>query len=464
MNRHNGCIFLLLPLLSVAIGCGKNDPAAPPIRTEVRVKLVQPEVRDIVRTVGQPGFIDAYEQTAIYCKVAGYIKEWKVDIDDKVEKDQELAQLYVPDLDAEYEQKKAQVLLDDQNIEAAKQLVQVADSRVKAAAADLEETKANLGKYQAEVDRWQSEVKRLTPLAKEGVVDRQVLEESIKQLKSNKAAREAAQANILSAGATELARKADLGKAKVDVEVAKAKSKVSEAGAKRYAALVGYSHLLAPYKGVVIARNANTGDFVQPASGDPSARPDSRGESPRRSTPVYVVARADKVRVFVDVPEVDANYISKGSQARIRVQALGNMEFPAKVTRTSWALNVQSRTLRTEIDLDNPPDPKKPNVFLLPGMYAYGMVDIKRPKVLAIPTSAVVEIGNTICCYIDEQGKAMRTPLQTGVSDGRWIEVVKKQVNGEWVDFSGNEPIIEGDLAELADGAAVRIAGERKNE
>lgn len=454
--------WIVCALAVIAIGCSRRDPAAPPVKTEARVTLVKPAIRDIVRTVGQPGFIDAYEQTAIYPKVAGFIKQWKVDIGDSVKKGQELAQLDRPDLAAEYEQRKAQIQLDDENIEAAKQLVDVAASRVNAAAAQVKEARANLGKSEAEVERWQSEVKRLTPLAKEGVVNQQVLDESIKQLKSNTAARDAAQATILAASATELARKADLSKANVDVGVARAKAKVSEAEAKRTAALVGFLRLVAPFDGIVTARNANEGDFVQPATGDPSARPDSRGESARRGTPIYVVARSDKVRVFVDVPELDATFVGKGSPARVRVQALGNVEFPAKVTRTSWALNVQSRTLRAEIDLPNPPDPQRPKVVLRPGMYGYGMVDIKRPKVMAIPAAAVIEIGNVNVCYFYDNGKAIRTPLQTGIAGSKWIEVVKKHVNGDWIDFTGSEQIIEGDLSELADGAAVRLASKPK--
>ncbi|MBM4072258.1 MAG: HlyD family efflux transporter periplasmic adaptor subunit [Planctomycetes bacterium] len=451
----------LLPAL-IAVGCSRREVPAPPVKTETRVTLIKPEVRDIMRTVGQPGFIDAYEQTAIYPKVSGFIKLWKVDIGDVVKQGQVLAQLDRPDLDAEYEQRQAQVVLDDENIESARQLVDVATSRLNAAVAQVKEAKANLGKYEAEVERWQSEVKRLTPLAKEGVVNAQVLEESIKQLKSNKAARDAAEATILAAAATELARRADLGKTKVDVGVAKAKAKVSEAEAKRYAALVGFLRLVAPYDGIITARNANDGDFVEPATGDPSARADSRGESARRGTPIYVVARSDMVRVFVDVPEIDANFVGKGSPARVRVQALGNIEFPAKVTRTSWALNVQSRTLRAEIDLPNPPDPKQPRTLLRPGSYAYGMVEINRPKVMAIPVAAVIEIGNVNCCYLYDNGKAIRTPLQTGIAGNKWIEVARKQVNGTWADFTGNEQIIEGDLSELVDGASVRLAGKTK--
>lgn len=108
--------------------------------------------------------------------------------------------------------------------------------------------------------------------------------------------------------------------------------------------------------------------------------------------------------------------------------------------------------LRAEIDMPNP-DSK-----LLPGMYAYGMVKIERPVVFALPQAAITEVGDLVCCYVLEGGKAVRTPLQTGIRDGTRVEVVKKQVKGDWADFTGSEGVILGDLTELVDGQPVIVA------
>ncbi len=167
--------------------------------------------------------------------------------------------------------------------------------------------------------------------------------------------------------------------------------------------------------------------------------------------PIYIVARTDLVRIYVDVPEIDANHVSAGTEARVRIQALDNTEIPGNVTRTSWALNVQSRTLRAEIDLPNP------DAKLLPGMYAYAMVLIKRTDVMALPVTAIVEAGNQSYCYLLVEGKAVKTPLQTGISDGHWIEVAKKQFQGEWTALTGDEQVILGNLSEVSGGAAVQV-------
>src|SRR5260370_20094167 len=232
---------------------------------------------------------------------------------------------------------------------------------------------------------------------------------------------------------------------------------VSEAEERRLAALVGYLTIAAPYDGVVYARNVNTGDFVLPATGDPTRGTFSWGVSPSRSTPLYVLNRIDPVLFVVGVPEADAPYVAPGTRARVRVPALAGRELTARVTRTSWALDSTSRTLMAQIELPNP------KAEFVPGMYAYGSVLIERPDVRALPVPTVTQIGHQTCCYLVVDGKAVRTPVQTGVSDGSWVEVTGKLARpagspeGSWVAFDGTEAVIDGDLSEISDGVPVTV-------
>jgi multidrug efflux pump subunit AcrA (membrane-fusion protein) len=104
-----------------------------------------------------------------------------------------------------------------------------------------------------------------------------------------------------------------------------------------------------------------------------------------------------------------------------------------------------------------------PQGKFLPGMYAYGSVFIERADVRALPVSAVTQIGNQTYCYLAIDGKAVRTPVQTGVSDGTWVEVTGRLVrspgssDGKWVPFDGNEAVIQGNLSELSDGERVTV-------
>ena len=144
-----------------APGCHGEHKEVNSVSKPPTVQLIQPQVRNIVRVVGQPSFIESYERTSIYPKLTGYIEKWIVDIGDKVKKGDVLATLFVPELVEDFGTKKATVELDEERIELARKVVEVADADVKAAEARLDEAKAILDKYQAEVDRWDSEVKRL---------------------------------------------------------------------------------------------------------------------------------------------------------------------------------------------------------------------------------------------------------------------------------------------------------------
>ena len=323
--------------------------------------------------------------------MTAYIEKWKVDIGDKVKKDQLLANLFMPELEEDYKTKKATVGLDQERIELAKKMVR-SPCRRRAAEARLKEAKAILDKYQADVDRWDSEVRRLKKEVNSGVVDPQILVESTKPAQVEHRPRDAAKATIVKAMAELLspghARKGDSRR-----QGRRSSLAVAQSEEKRLKAWVGYLTLPAPFDGVIVARNANTFDFVLPTTGDPTAKERSPHLSPGGCRPIYVVDRTDIVRIFVDIPEQDANYVHVGTKATVLAKAYRDQPIPATVTRTSWAFNVNSRTLRAEIDLPNP------NSQLLPGMYAYAKVIIDRPGVRALPLAALTHSGDQTYCW-----------------------------------------------------------------
>src|SRR5262249_5248759 len=397
--------------------------------------------------VEQPSFIESYERTSVFPKVTGYIEEWKVDIGDDVKRGEVLCTLFVPELVEDYGTKNARVKLDIRRIELAKKVVKVAEADLKAAQARLDEAKAILGKYQSEVDRWDMEVKRLKRETDRGVVDPQVLLESTKQLQSTVAARDAAKATIEKAQAEVYSRDAALAQAQVDVTVAEADLAVAESEAKYAKAWAGHPPLAAPDYGVIVGRNANTGDFVIPMLGDPTAMQRAPHLAPGgTAAPIYVVDRTDVVRIFVDIPEADANYVDVGSKASVLVRAYRDQPIPGTVTRTAWALNVKSRTLRAEIDLTNPEG------RLLPGMYAYANVIVERPGVRSLPVKALTHKGDKAFYWRYEDGKAVRTEVETGVSDGQWVEVTNRRAPhsrpqpgsgglSSWTPIDGSEQV-----------------------
>jgi HlyD family secretion protein len=466
LDRSAGRCWLLFGLLAAVATSGCGHQAKIEFAKEDKppaVRLIRPEVRNIVRTVGQPSFIEAFERTSVYPKPSAYIKEWKVDIGDKVKKGDVLATLFAPEWNEEHGTKGATVTLDVERIALAEEMVRVATADVKAAEAKVREAKAILDKYEAEVERWDAQVKRLRREVDRVVVDARILQESDNELKASVAARDQAKATIKRTEAELLSRQQALEKAGVYVRVTKADLKVAESEQKRLQAWVDYLTLTAPYDGIITVRNANTLDFVLPQTGDPTTA--SLNQSPHASpsgaaAPIYVVERTDKVRIFVDIPEGDANYVHEGTKASVLVKGYRDEPFPGTVTRTAWALNFKSRTLRAEIDLPNP------GQQLLPGMYAYAKVIIERPEVRALPVTALTYVDDKAYCWTYEKGRAKRTSLRTGVSDGEWIEVTNRELplvavtDGQdpWVPIDGKEQVILGDLSLLADGSPVQVA------
>lgn len=457
--RHGRWSLYLLVALA-ATGCAKErQKTAPDINKPPKLHLLRPELRKISRVVGQPSFVQSYERTSIYPKVTAFIQKWNVDIGDKIQKGDVLADLFVPELRELWETKKATVVLDKERLDYARKLVIVVEAKVEAAEAHLVESKRMLAVYKAQVERWQSEVNRLDREVRRKVVAPQILLESQKQLEADTAKWEAQKATVANADADLLAQRADLEAAIVNVRVADARVTVAQSEAKRLKAWVGYLKLYAPYDGIVVARSANTWDFVLPQTGDPTAEVRAPHLSPSgKAAPIYVIDRTDIVRVYVDIPERDADYVRIGSPAKVKIWAYRDEWLSASVTRLSWALNPKSRTMRAEIDLPNYESK------IRPGMYAYGKVIIERPDIRAVPKPAITHAGGKSFVWLYENGKATRTEVQTGVLSGKWLEVINRgtgeKFNGheEWTPITGSEQVLIGpNLSSLTDGAKVEI-------
>jgi HlyD family secretion protein len=425
-------IVWALVLLSL-VGCKKTAPSSVPASKIPEVTIVYPAYVPLGWTVRQPGSIEAFEETPIVPKVAGYVHKWNVDIGDRVKKGEVLAQLWVPDLVADLNQKKVEV-------QQARQTLAVAESHLASAAAAVEEARAALVRARANLSFWQKHFQRISRLD-ESVIDKQVKEETRNQLQAAEAGVKEAEAKMAHAEADRQESEAVRNKDRVDVDVA-------EAARQKAQTLVDYATLIAPFDGVVTQRNINTGDFVQPPAGS-------------ATVPLYVLHRRDVVRVFVDVPESDAVWLQDGALARVRVPVLQDREFDGKVRRLSYSLKRQTRTLRAEIDLPNSDD------LLRSGMYAYAAIQVERSNTLTLPASAVstqgdVNEGYQDFCFLWENGKVRRTPIKIGSRGEGRVEVLKKRGPGGWEDFTGTEKVVESGLSALSDGQEVLLAAGEK--
>jgi RND family efflux transporter MFP subunit len=417
-------------LALTAVGCEHASNAKTVAVTQAqpaKVETVKPQRGTVRRTTEQPGQIEAFEETPLLAKISGYVLKLHADIGDRVAAAQVLAELWVPELEAEVKQKQALVQQAKAEQHQADAAVRAAEAAVTTAEAKIAETKAGTLRAEAECARWKSELDRNEELAAKKAIPQKVVDETRSQYRAAEANRDEAAARVASAAANLRESDAKLAKAKADVVAAAARLDVAEANHQQAQIQLQYATIRAPFDGVVTVRNVDTRHLVA-------------GMGPRE--PLFVVVRADPVRVFVDVPEKDATLAVPGAKAVVRVQALANQQFEGKVTRTAWALESATRTLRTEIDIPNPEGK------LRPGMYAYAIVTVEEhADALTLPASAVFRQADQAYCACVVDGKVHRKPVGVGLNDGSAVEIVS--------GLDGAEAVIRSEAAALAEGQAV---------
>jgi HlyD family secretion protein len=450
VRRRRALWLALVATLPLLGGCHRTPAGnSPPAESQagsapVTVAIVYPERTSIHREVSQPGYIEAFEETPVFAKVSGYVNEGWKDRGDTLRKGQILATLRAPELVDDLRQKEALVEQAEVAITQARELVTVAEKTYNSAVAQIEVAEANRQMVLARQKRTHSQYERLeragaVVLAKENVEEAQLGYETAK------AGVLEAEAKIKAAQAMRDEAKAKWNKALADLRAAEVNRKVAEKNHDLANDFVNYMRLPAPYDCVVYQRNINTGDFVQAATGG-------------AGKPLYVVHRMDKMRIFVQVPETDADWVQKGTEARLRVRGVLGQTFTGSVARISWSLDPATRTLRAEIDLPNPEGQ------LRPGMYAKATLSTDLTNVLTLPRSAVATEGDVTrgyqsYCYLVQDGKARRLPIELGAGDSARVEILKKQPRpgGPWEPFTGEEQIVQGNLSQVYDGQAVAI-------
>jgi HlyD family secretion protein len=153
------------------------------------------------------------------------------------------------------------------------------------------------------------------------------------------------------------------------------------------------------------------------------------------------------VTVVVDIPETYSTDVNKGDRATIKLQAMKGRTVEGTVTRTAWALDSKTRTIRTEIDIPNP------GGKLRPGLYAYATVIVEEHKnALTIPTTAVVKDQDTAFCVVVTDEKAARKPIILGLGDGMRTEIIS--------GLTGSEIVVKANAASMSDGQAVKVQEE----
>jgi HlyD family secretion protein len=418
-------------LMALATGCerpseGKAGSVDQPVRL---VEIVHPERHTIRRSVGVPGELQAFQTTPVHAKIAGYVKDWTVNIGSKVKKGQVLAELSVPEMEVDLLQKRAAADQAVAKHKLAGAAVRVAEANLAGAQAKLGEVQAGIPRAQANLALWKAQYRRVQQLFDEKAQTGSLLDETQNSFRSSEATLKEVQAQVKTAEVALVQSQAALESAHADVGAAAAAIEVAKQDARHAEALLGYAKIEAPFDGIVTRRNVNTGDLTKPGADQP---------------PLFIVAQSDIVTIRVDVPEAFAVEVEPGDRVEVKLQEMKGKTIQGKVTRTSWAVDTKVRTIRVEIDIPNPGNK------LLPGLYAYATVIVEEhPDVLTVPTTAVVNEKDKSYCVAVVDGKAARCPIELGLNDGTRTEIVS--------GLNGGETVVKANPTSLTDGQPVRI-------
>ena len=155
----------------------------------MHVTAARPVRKTLRRESVQPGQIEAFEQTPLFAKLPAYVEKLYVDIGDRVEADQLLADLFLPELKDELRQKEAALVQAEAEIELATAAVRAAEAAVATAQANVSAAEAGNIRADADVTRWQSQYARISQLVTGGSLDRKLEDETRDSLKAAEAAR-----------------------------------------------------------------------------------------------------------------------------------------------------------------------------------------------------------------------------------------------------------------------------------
>jgi HlyD family secretion protein len=346
---------------------------------------------DVARSVVATGKIQPITKVEVKSKASGIVEKLYVDINYKVKKGQQLAQLDQQEIVAQVEAQRAQLASAEANVGTYE--ANVEQDKVNAAAPDLPMYKATL--------------ERNLEMQKEGIVSRQTLDDANK--------------DYLAALTRRDSSKAQIGVDTAKLKQARAQVMQSQASLKQLEEQESYTTILAPMDGVILSRDVEIGDAVSSIL-------------VLGSTATLVMTEGDVNEVYVDgkVDEADIAHVYMGQPARIKVESFRDRTFNGKVTKIS-PMGVEKdnvTTFEVRVSINNPGGELK----ALMTANAEILLD-EHKGVLTVPENAVtydnqknasVEIPDK-----SEKDGTRKVPVTVGLSNGSVTEITSGLKEGD---------------------------------
>ncbi len=186
---------------------------------------------------------------------------------------------------------------------------------------------------------------------------------------------------------------------------------------------LSYTDIRAPIDGVVSARHIKVGNTIT------------------QNTPTFRVTNLDPLVAYVHIPEKEFRKLAPQQTADVVVDALGGERFTGTISRISPTVDPKTGTFRARVEVQDP------SRRLKPGMFArVNIVYERREDALQLPRTAIVDADGTQSVFVVAGGKAEQKPVQTGLSNNGWVEVVG--------GLQGDEQVVVVGQAGLKTGTA----------
>lgn len=447
------------------------------------VNTVFPRKTTLQRILQQPCTIRPWAQVELYAKASGYLKSiqhlttpqqvadvvaqqlgltatapamsspglarmavaaavaWdqapEIDVGSPVARGQLLLEVEVPERRQEIVEKASLLLQRQAELEQARTALAVFEAGIAVADAQKAQAEADVERYKAECTFRQKEYNRNLDLAKSRTVTQELADEKESQLDAARAALQSARAKLQGAQADALLVSSKLLAAQADLKVKEALIQVARDALHHAEIVAEYSHLHAPFDGLVTSRSVDVGDFVQNATSG-------------QSRELMTITAVDQVKAVLQARESEALLVRVGAEAAVEVHGSAAGTILGRVARVNPLLQQDTRTMQVEIDLDNR------GRRLLPGMYGQVTLTLlKIPNAQAIPATAVYSRRGENFILQVQNGVARRQAVRLRYDDGKQVEVVKLTDSKE-VPLDGTEELIVSNKGEIAEGQQVR--------
>ena len=377
-------IGLAFPVTASIVAChsadSKSDARAAAVPS---AKVAAAQRGDISHVLTLAGQFQPYQVVDVHPKVSGYMSHISVDIGDIVHQGQTLAVLEVPELKAELQQTVFQ----------------------------LRQTKEEITRAQHDINRAEAE--------------HAALHAASERLKQAAAGRPGliAQQELDDAEAKDLASEAQVDAAKSAMAAAQEHTGAARSDNQRVEALHNYTNVTAPLDGVVIWRYADTGALIQGGT-----------NSNDQTLPIVRLSQSSLLRLRIPVPEDDVKYVHLGDQLQVRVDAIGR-SFTGKIVRFTREVNFETRTMETEVDVENK------DLSIAPGMYANTLLQLAHDtNVVTIPVEALVLNGQQETVYVlDDSSRIHIRNVAVGLEGSRLAEITNGLNPGDRVVIGGQD-------------------------